>query len=253
MNLPSSAAEQLLNRRNNNAERNGLVFPDAPKPAFGVRVADITALKDDGQILIGQRRVPTLPQFDKAFSAFAQGTIFQAKQGFIAVEDLQPGDQLMTASGTIELVTWIGSATFSPNDQGDRMHLVRIMPDSFGVSRPDSFISLGTAARVLQTPSDLRATAGSTPMLTPARHFLDGVNVIEVMPPTPIRLFHVGLRRHGALLASGLEVESYHPGSNPVLNLSNTLRTAFMSLFPHVDRLSDLGGMAYARAPEVDG
>ncbi len=252
MNPLSSAAENLLNRNRDSQDRKGPVFPPSPKPAFGVRVADITVLKKDGQVLVGQRRIPTLPQFDTAFAAFAQGTVFQAKHGYIAVEDLQPGDWLMTASGTIEQVTWIGSATFSPQDPGDKMHLIRVMPDSFGISRPESFVSLGTAARVLQTPYELKSSTGSEPMLTPIRRFMDGVNVIDVMPPTPIRLFHVGLRRHSALIAGGLEVESYHPGENPVANLSNTLRSVFLSLFPHVECLSELGGMAYKRAPETD-
>ncbi|MGD9293914.1 MAG: Hint domain-containing protein [Roseobacter sp.] len=248
MNPPSSAAEHSLNRIPDIHDRKGLVFPRPPKPAFGVRVADIAALNGDGQILVGQRRIPTLPQFDKAFAAFAQGTVFQAKHGFISVEDLQPGDWLMTANGKVEQVTWIGSATFSPHDHGDKMHLIRVMPDSFGISRPESYISLGNAARVLQTPYELKSTMGSTPMLTPIRHFLDGVNIIDVMPPTPVRLFHVGLRRHSAMIAGGLEVESYHPGENPVKDLSTTLRSVFLSLFPHVDCLSKLGGMAYTRA-----
>lgn len=246
MNPPHSAAEPVLNRHNNN--RNGVVFPRPAQPTFGVRVAEIKALKKDGEIVIGQRRVPTMPHFDKAFSAFAQGTVFQAEHGFIAVEDLQPGDWLMTASGKADQVTWIGSATFSPQDPGDKMHLIRVMPDSFGISRPESFISLGPAARVLQTPYELKGTVGTTRMLTPVHHFLDGVHVIDVMPPTPVRLFHVGLRRHSAIIAGGLELESYHPGENPLGALSNTLRSVFLSLFPHVDSLSDLGGMAYARA-----
>lgn len=226
------------------------VDANGPKPAFGVRTADISALKDDGSIVIGQRRVPTLPIFDSAFAAFAQGTLFQSDQGLNAVEDLQPGDRIMTAAGKCEQITWIGSATFAPTDMGERMRLTRIMPDSFGVNRPENFISLGTAARVLHTPPHLRNSTSAAQIMTPADQFVDGVNVIEVTPPTSVRLFHIGLRRHAALVAGGLEVESYHPDATALKDLSQTLQSVFMSLFPHVTHLTDMGRQNYLRAPD---
>lgn len=249
MNLPP-AARSLPSHMSVTETPRASVMPDREqKPAFGVRVADIAGLKADGHTIIGQRRIPTLRIFDQAFAGFAQGTIFQAENGFVAIEDIQPGDLLATADGGSEQVTWIGSATFSPADLGDRMHLTRVMPDSFGVNRPESFISLGPAARVLQAPCHLRGNAVASQMMTPAQSFIDGVNVIDVMPPTPIRLFHIGLRRHSALIASGLEVESYHPGAAELRDLSTTLRDVFQSLFPHLDKLSDFGPMAYSHAP----
>ncbi|MEM1352518.1 MAG: Hint domain-containing protein [Pseudomonadota bacterium] len=224
--------------------------PEPQQRGFGVRLADIAALTDDGRTIVGQRRIPTLSAFNAAFAAFAQGTLFQAKDGLIAVEDLHPGDWIATADGSHEQVSWIGSAVFTPRDQGEPLQLTRAMPDSFGVSRPESYISFGSAARVLQTPPDLRATTGAKAIMTPVSRFTDGINVIDVTPPTPLRLFHVATRRHTALKAGGLEVESYHPGHSATEGLSNTLTTVFMSLFPHVQRLSDLGPLAYARAPE---
>lgn len=249
MNLPPAARSLPSNMSVSDHSRTSVMPDREQKPAFGVRVADITGLKADGHTIIGQRRIPTLRIFDQAFAGFAQGTVFQAERGYVAIEDIQPGDRLATANGGSEQVTWIGSATFSPSDLGDRMHLTRVMPDSFGVNRPESFISLGPAARVLQAPCHLRGTAAAAQMMTPAQSFIDGVNVIDVMPPTPIRLFHIGTRQHVALIASGLEVESYHPGTAQLRDLSTTLRDVFHSLFPHVDKLSDFGPMAYTHAP----
>ena len=188
----------------------------SPQPVFGVRIADIAAMLSDGSTIIGQRKIPTTPLFDQAFGAFAQGTRFLSPNGYISVEDLRPGDQLNTADGGQETVTWIGSATFSPNDLGDRMRLTRVMSDSFGVNRPQSFVSFGSAARVLQTPADLRGVTGDKKLMTTASRFVDGVNVIEVTPPTPTRLFHIGMRTHSVLISDGLEVESYHPGAHPM-------------------------------------
>lgn len=241
MNLPSPSLNSVPSK----------VQPVAQKPAFGLRVAEIAALSPDGRTIIGQRRIPTLRPFDHAFAAFAQGTVFHTETGLLAVEDIQPGDWLSTAGGDQEQVVWIGSTTFAPREQGERMVLTRVMPDSFGVGRPESYLSFGSAARVLQTPPDLRATTGARTMMTPVNRFTDGTNVINVAPPTPIRLFHVATRRHTALRAGGLEVESYHPGHAATEGMSKTIAAAFMALFPHLEQLSEFGPMAYARAPET--
>ena len=225
----------------------------ASKPSFGVRIADIAALRPDGSTVLGQRRIPTLPQFDQAFGAFAQGTLFKTDKGYMAVEDLQPGDRVETAKGDTDDIVWIGAASFSPNDLGERMSLTRITADSFGVNRPTNCVSLGSAARVLQTPPDMRGMMATTPIMTPARRFVDGVSVIEVAPPTSIRLFHIATRSHQALIAGGLEVESFHPGTQPLQFLSQTLSEVFLSCFPHVENLGEFGPMAYQRATDEDG
>lgn len=251
MSLPYAARYTQARLPVKSASANALVAEAAPKPLFGVRIADVAALDAAGRTIIGQRRIPTLPLFDAAFAAFAQGTVFQAKSGYIAVEDLQPGDWLMTASGDTEQVTWVGSATFAPSDQGERMLLTRLIADSFGVNRPENFVSLGSAARVLKAPPHMHGSTDAHRTMTTARQFVDGVNVIEFMPPTPVRLFHVGMRRHSAIIASGLEVESFHPGANPVQDLSSTLSGVYQSLFPHMEKLSEFGPLTYGRAPDT--
>ena len=225
----------------------------ATKPAFGVRIADIAALRSDGSTILRQRRIPALPQFDQAFGAFAQGTLMKTEHGYMAVEDLQPGDRVDTATGDTDEVIWIGSTLFSPRDEGEQMRLTRLTADSFGVNRPTNCISLGRAARVLQTAPDMRGAMGATPLMTPAHHFVDGVSVIEVTPPTGIRLFHVATRKHRALIAGGLEVESFHPGAQPTQFMSQTLRDVYLSCFPHIEQLGEFGPMAYQRAPEENG
>jgi hypothetical protein len=244
MNQPSLPSQRILTP-------NTPALRETAKAAFAVRIADIKAKKPDGSIVIGQRKVPTLADFDQPFAAFAQGTVFKSDTGFIAVEDLHPGDRLMTAEGDCEEVTWIGSAVFGPGDQGPQMSLTRVMPDSFGVNRPENFASFGPAARLLQAPPNLRGSTAAARLMTPASRFLDNVNVVPVLPPSPVRLFHVAVHRHAALIANGLHVESYHPGYTPVSHMSQTLQNVFGALFPHVEDLTEFGPMQFARAPEA--
>lgn len=228
---------------------NGGLRAAAPMP---MRNFEIAALRSDDSLYIGQDRAPAIPLFESAFSAFARGTLIQTVNGEVAVEDLQPGDMINTSTGEPAKLIWIGSSSFVPADAGRRMPLVRIMADSFGQGRPASFLTVGPGARVLHTPHHLRSEAGGTRMLTSVREFVDGVNVIEIVPPTPVRLFHICLDRHAAINAGGLEMETFHPGANATRTVTHSLRDRFLGMFPRISHITDFGPLAHPRAPEPE-
>lgn len=214
-------------------------------------VIETAALRMDGTRLIAQHKVPVLPLFENASSAFGRGTVIEADVGPVAIEDILPGDWLRTSQGDAAQVTWVGASSFVPADAGCPMPLVRIMADSFGMNRPGSYLTLGPAARVLQTPHRLAGSAAGQRLLTPAREFVDGVNVIEVVPPTPVRLFHICLTRHAAIIADGLEVETLHPGTSALRAVPHHIRDLYLSMFPRIAHAADFGPLAHPRAPEM--
>ena len=209
-------------------------------------------MRADGSRSISTFKAPALPLFEGAFSAFTRGAILSAPHGDIAVEDLQPGDWLNTSVGQPAQVVWIGSSNFVPADTGRRVPLIRIMADSFGQNRPETFVTVGPAARLLQTPAHLRGTTGGAPLLTPAKVFTDNVNIIEVVPPTPVRLFHLCLTRHAAITVGGIEMETFHPGMGATRQVTHAQRDLFLSMFPHIAHITDFGPLAHPRAPEDD-
>lgn len=216
------------------------------------RTYEVAALREDNSLFIGQSSAPAIPLFEDAFSAFTHGSLVQTTMGPVAVEDLQPGDMIQTSTGEAAQLTWIGTSTFSPADVGKRTPLIRIMPDSLGQSRPERSLTVGPGARILHTPANLRGLADGKQLLTPASKFVDGVNVIEVTPPTPTRLFHICLSRHAVINVDGIEMETFHPGAAAPREVSHSLRDRFISLFPRIGHLSDFGPLAHPRAPEID-
>jgi len=219
----------------------------APAPT---RSIEIVALRSDDSLYIGQDKAPAVPLIDSAFSAFARGSLIQTTMGEVAVEDLHPGDMIATSTGEAAKLVWIGSSSFVPTEGTRRTPLIRIMPDAFGQGRPSSFLTVGPHARILQTPHHLRSDAGGTRLLTPVREFVDGVNVIEVAPPTPVRMFHLCLTRHAAIMANGVEMETFHPGADAGRSVSHSVRDRFLGMFPRISHLSDFGPLAHPRAPE---
>ncbi len=240
-----------MDQSRSNAQSSAADTEDSRPAPMPMRNYEVAALRADGSLFIGQDNAPALPLFESAFAAFARGTLIQTVNGDVAIEDLQPGDMVNTSSGEPAELVWIGSSNFIPADAGRRMPLIRIMSDSFGQDRPSSFLTVGPAARVLHTPHHLRAEAGGTRLLTPVREFVDGVNVIEVVPPTPVRLFHICLSRHAVIKAGGLEMETFHPGAQATRSVSQNLRDRFLSMFPQIGHATDFGPLAHPRAPEA--
>ena len=220
----------------------------------GARLAEIAALRPDGTRVIEQVKIPAHPVFDGAFTAIARGTLIQTADGDVAVEDLQPGDRLWTSTGEAAPVMWIGCMVVRLSTlTTDCKSLVRIMTDTFGEGRPDNFLTLGPSARVLQTPPRLRSGADAQTYLTSVNEFADGVNVIEITPPTPVTLFHLALDRHAAIRADNMVCETYHPGARGLRSLSREHRDLFLSMFPHLSHMSGFGPLAHPRAPSDQG
>ena len=57
---------------------------------------------------VAQFKEPAMPLFDSTFSAFARGSLMSTAQGYVAIEDLLPGDNLHISSGEAAKILWIG-------------------------------------------------------------------------------------------------------------------------------------------------
>ncbi len=214
---------------------------------------EITALAADGALIDGPSRIPAHPIFEAAFSAYGRGTLIATPHGEIAIEDLIPGDLVATGSGAPSKVKWIGSCSFPADGDTPRPKLFRVLSGTFGLSRPHSFVTFGQGARILQTPLLLRGEMGPNALLTQIGGFLDGDAVIEIAPPSPVRLYHLMLDRHATIRASGLECETYHPSRSAIRSLPRSLRRTFMEMFPQLGDVSAFGPLAHPRAPDTDG
>ena len=190
------------------------------------------------------RIVPAVPAFEEAFSVFARGTILNTDRGQVAVEDVLPGDKIRTADAGFQPLRWRGSTiitTQAPRQDPAMGKLTRIAADALGIARPMPDLVLGPRARILHRSQGVRTLTGYEAAAIPARDFCDGVQVVELTPPTTVPVFHLGFDGHHRILASGVEVESFHPGPAHLFPLRGELLTLFLSCFPHVEALEDFG------------
>ena len=83
--------------------------------------------------------IPAQPVYEEAFCAFARGSLVETDCGPMAIEDLVPGDHVLTESAGLQPITWIGATTLLPeqNEHARRpVPLHRIMPASCRAPRP---------------------------------------------------------------------------------------------------------------------
>lgn len=208
----------------------------------------LSFLGDDGTLQETALIAPALPAFESAVSAFARGTIFRPLQGETAIEDLWPGDEILTEDGPRRLL-WRGTTRMTANAPGQRPQmgrLVRVLPDDPDAAQHHTV--LGPAARLFVRRAAAYRPDTARGALVPAVDMLDGVHIIEVTPPGPVEVFHLAFADHVLLRASGVISESYHPGPLSKLGIGQDLRRKWLSMFPH---LADPAGFGPLRLPRL--
>lgn len=214
-----------------------------------MRKYEAAALLPDLSVHAVSRTAPADPVFEEAAAAFARGTLLQTAGGPVAVEDLLPGDYIQTAQGA-EPIHWIGSTNYVPRvEDSDSIltTLYRVTAGAFGPESPASDMIFGPSARILIRRDAFRAVIGHEAVFVPLADFADGERIIPIQPGGAVQMFHIGLRRHGVLRIGGIEMESYHPGPGLRRSLDAERMETFLSLFPNMHDVSDLGELCFPR------
>lgn len=204
----------------------------------------------DGTPRYIEQMIPVKPFFESAFAAFTHGTIFQSVQGPVAIEDLEPGTHLETLTAGVRQVTWVGTMMFNPQlapELGGGQVLTRIAADAFGLQKPAADLTFGPAARRMHRNPATDITGPGNDILQPVTDFIDGESAAQIFPRGPVRLYHFMLDRHAVVSASGLPVESFHPGREQLETLGPNTQELFMSLFPHLHGPDGFGRVCMPR------
>lgn len=159
---------------------------------------------------------------NNAAPCFVSGTLIATDRGPIRVENLRPGDRVVTASGGHRPVAWTGQRRISPAryPRPAEVQPIRIAADAFGSGLP---------ARDLRvSPGHNIAFAGH---LMPASALVNGVTVVQEAVER-VTYWHVELDAHDILLAEGLPTESYLDTGNRSTFAQGTVSTLHGEIDP---------------------
>ena len=133
-------------------------------------------------------------------ACYAPGTLIQARTGEVAIEDLALGDELVTWSGDLKPIRWIGRRAYAGDFVSGRREIlpVRIHAGALGGGMPrrDLFVS----------PRHAMFLEG---VLVPAWLLVNGVSITQALTAESIHYIHVELEEHAVIWAEGAASESF--------------------------------------------
>ncbi|MGZ8216592.1 Hint domain-containing protein [Methylomagnum sp.] len=153
---------------------------------------------DNGSFVLGDNNA-TAP-------CFLAGTRLLTRSGYRAVEELQVGDEVQTLNNGWQAIRWLGHRVEGKLANGTfpfKSQPIRIASHAFGPELP---------ARDLWVSPDHAVFFRNH--LIPAKHLVNGENIIRDADLESITYYHVLLDKHAVIFSEGLPTESYVPQEN---------------------------------------
>ena len=165
---------------------------------------------------------------------YVSGTAIATTQGITAVESLQIGDELLTHTGTVKSVKWIGRRSYAGRflTSNSHVHPIRLRTGSLGGGLP--------LRDLLVSPEHALFLNG---LLVPARLLTNGSTILQERQLMRVDYYHVELDTHQVILAEGASSESF---------LDNDSRDVFHNAGEYAAMYRDMPvpGKAYAQRVE---
>jgi Hint domain-containing protein len=137
---------------------------------------------------------------DLFVACFCRGTRLLTDQDEVPVEDLKIGDKVVTVSGALAPIKWIGQRTYDPRFiSGNRNVLpICVTAGSLGDGLPTRDLSV--------SPEHALYIDG---LLVPARLLVNGTTIVQAARVETLGYFHIELDAHEIIFAEGATAESF--------------------------------------------
>lgn len=188
----------------------------------------------------------TSPGVARATPCFTPRTLIATLTGECPVEELRPGDRVVTRDNGLQTVRWVGRTQFFLHDFQAEPHLlpVFIRQGALGKGLPERDMMVSPNHRILVTSERTALRYREPEVLVAAKHLsAPGVHTIQCAGTTYI---HFMCDRHEIVLADGIWTETFQPDDNSLKGIGNAQRLEIFEIFP--DLRNDAGRAAYRPA-----
>ncbi len=179
---------------------------------------------------------------------FTPGTLIATPEGERLVEDLKPGDRVITRDNGIQEIRWAGAKELSGHELARNPHLrpVLIQKGALGDNLPEHDLLVSPNHRVLVNNDKTALYFEENEVLAAAKHLtgLEGVNEVGTLGVTYI---HIMFDRHEVVLSNGAWTESFQPGDYSLKGIGNAQRQEILELFPELAEAEGLEAYQSAR------
>jgi hypothetical protein len=160
---------------------------------------------------------------------FTAGTTISTPHGPRPVEDLAPGDAVLTRDNGVQTLRWTCASVLPQADLIATPDLapVAIPKDAFGPGLPSVETRVSPQHRLLLADHRAELLFGSNEVLAPAKALF-----APCAPEAGAHYVHLLFDRHEIVFANDLPMESFHPGDMAKSALSAPARNELFALFP---------------------
>ena len=186
-------------------------------------------------------------------TCFTAGTLIDTPDGPRRVEDLRPGDLVLTLDDGPQRIVWVGRRTVSRRDmlRDQRLAPVTIAAGAFGPAQPRRDLMVSRQHRILRTGWLCELHFAEPEVLVPAHKLVNGRTVRHEPYPGAVTYVHFLCDRHQIVMADGLATESFYPSGQSLRGVEAEAQAELLLIFPE---LGDLAARPLDLArPVVDG
>ncbi len=199
-----------------------------------ISLADITFTNLDdnagglsGNFTMSDGTVVTFDEIENII-CFTPGANILTNQGERAVETLAVGDMVVTRDHGLRPIRWIGKRTV--RGHGD-FAPVSVNSTVVGGGRKPLLVS--PQHRILFTGYRAELLFGESEVLVPAKHLIDGRDVIQ-HAQDEVTYIHIMFDRHEVIYAEGIAAESFYAGDIALGAVEEAAREELFVIFPEL-------------------
>ncbi|WP_197919392.1 Hint domain-containing protein [Thiosulfatihalobacter marinus] len=179
---------------------------------------------------------------------FTPGTRILTPMGEVPVENLQPGDKVVTRDNGLQEICWTGRKHLSGKELLARPELrpILIKQGALGPNQPERDMMVSPNHRMLLVSQQAELLFDEREVLVAAKHLthLDGVQQVDTVG---IDYIHIMCDSHEVVLADGAWSESFQPGEYSINGIDKEQRTEIYALFPELREREGLEAYTAAR------
>lgn len=172
---------------------------------------------------------------------FASGTLITTDTGDRRVENLRPGDMILTQDGTFKELRMNvrREITGSQLQETPSLRPIRIVTGALGAGLPKRDLLVSRQHRFLVTSQLTERLLGCREALIAAAKLTDLPGIFVEDTCQPVSYHHLLLDEHEVIFAEGAPAESLLTGDHALKSLIPDFGQDALSLFPHLAELAD--------------
>ena len=174
--------------------------------------------------------------YDDSAVCFTAGTLIRTAHGNRPIEDLKPGDLIVTEDDGLQPIRWIGGRKMSPVRLMLFPHLqpILIRKDTFGPGIPFCDMHVSPQHRMLLRSHRAALYTGCTEPLAAAKSLVNGSSIQVDDQKTDVTYIHMMFDRHQLVHANGTLAESFFPGDQAIESITDASRAELFDIFPEL-------------------